>query len=1045
MMGVVGKAVDFFVSYTTADRPWAEWIAWELEHAGYSVVIQAWDFAPGSNFVLEMQNAVRVATRTITVLSPAFLQSPYCAAEWAAAFRVDPTGEQRKLVPVRIRECDPEGLLGAIVYVDVVGLSETASRAALLAGVADSRPKPPAVVFPGAVGGRGGEQVRRPEAGAAIFNVPVTTRTFVGRHEQLRRLAAGLSGDGVVAITQVQAIHGMGGVGKTQLAARYAREHRDDYDVVWWLRAEQQPTLHADLADLAVALGLADIKADEQDAITAALRWLQVNGRWLLVFDNTNSPGALAGVLPEGRGGHVVITSRVHADWRALHAQPLALDVWQRAESREFLRQRTGDQDINVADAVADALGDLPLALEQAAAYTNTKAITLTGYAERLRDRAPQLFSAARPAGYEHTIATVWKMAFDQISQHPIANDLLGVCSHLAPERIPRELLEAVVEHSEVAGVDQQAQTADDAIELLLRYALLTAAAEQTFDMHRLIGQLTDDKAGPAAQARAAAAAAAALAALWPERSWEHEQWPTCERLLSHVLTAAERGQQHNTASWQIASLLGQAGQYEEVRARLKSARELTTQALEICERVYGPETPQVGVMLTSLGIVQRRLGEFEPARESLQRALAILEAVYGPEHPEVATTLNNLGLVQQQFGEFEPARESLQRALAILEAVYGPEHANVAGAQTTLGSLQRQLGEFEPARESLQRALGILEAVYGPEHPEVATTLNSLGLMQYKLGELELARVNLQRALEIKETVYGPEHPDVAGTLNSLGLVQYRLGELELARVNLQRALEIAEAVYGPEHHEVATLLRNLGDIQCRLGEVELARVSLQRALAIEEAVYGPGHLEVATTLTCLSLVERDLGELEPARTSVQRALDILEAVYGPEHPDVATTLMALGNLRAQLGEPGSARESVQRALAILEAVYGPEHPDVAGTLINLGNRQRQLGELEPALESLQRALAINEAVYGLEHPDVAITLTNLGLLQQELGELEPARASLKRALAIFERSFGQDHGYTDKARSILMSLGRSPTGRSDRHRTRRFRSRGG
>jgi hypothetical protein len=350
-LGVSVGEVDFFVSYTSADRPWAEWIAWELEHVGYSVVIQAWDFGAGSNFPSAMHNALRHARRTIAVLSPASLESPYCEAEWTGTVRTDPTGKERKLVPVRVRDCEPDGWLGSIVYVDVVGLSQTAARDALLTGVAEGRLKSSTVAFPAISGTGKSERVPRPEAGAAIFNVPVMTRTFVGREEQLRQLKERLVGDGAVAITQVHAIHGMGGVGKTQLAARYAREHRDDYDVIWWLRAEQQPTLWADVAGLAVALGLADAKADEQHAITAAQEWFERNGAgyWCLTTQRTRSRA----VLPEGRGGHVLVTSRAYADWRALHAQPLAIDVWERVESRVFLGELTGEPDSNLSAAVS--------------------------------------------------------------------------------------------------------------------------------------------------------------------------------------------------------------------------------------------------------------------------------------------------------------------------------------------------------------------------------------------------------------------------------------------------------------------------------------------------------------------------------------------------------------------------------------------------------------------------------------------------------------------------------------------------------------------
>ncbi len=209
--------------------------------------------------------------------------------------------------------------------------------------------------------------------------MPVMTRTFVGREGALEQLATGLAGEGVVAVTQVAAIHDLGGVGKTQLAARYARRRRGDYEVIWWLRAEQPATLRADLAALAVALGLVDVDVDERDGVAVASGWLERNGRWLLVFDNVTSPGAIAELVPEGEGGHVLITSRAHADWRSLNARPLPLDVWEREESRAFLRARTGEQETGVLDEVADALGDLPLALEQAAAYVNAKAIAPAG------------------------------------------------------------------------------------------------------------------------------------------------------------------------------------------------------------------------------------------------------------------------------------------------------------------------------------------------------------------------------------------------------------------------------------------------------------------------------------------------------------------------------------------------------------------------------------------------------------------------------------------------------------------------------------------
>lgn len=144
---------DFFISYNRNDRKWAEWIAWQLEAQGFTTVIQAWDFRPGGNFVLDMQKAAAEARRTIAVLSPDYLGSQFTAPEWAAAFARDPTGSAGILLPVRVRECEPQGLLPQIVYIDLVGLDERTAKERLLAGVKFERAKPSdAPSFPGSAG-----------------------------------------------------------------------------------------------------------------------------------------------------------------------------------------------------------------------------------------------------------------------------------------------------------------------------------------------------------------------------------------------------------------------------------------------------------------------------------------------------------------------------------------------------------------------------------------------------------------------------------------------------------------------------------------------------------------------------------------------------------------------------------------------------------------------------------------------------------------------------------------------------------------------------
>ena len=237
---------DFFISYNKADRHWAEWIAWHLEEAGYTTRIQIWDFGAGSNFALEMHQASIESAHTIAVLSPTFLKSEFCAPEWAAAFVQDPTGRQKKLLPVRIRECSPPGLLTAVDYIDLVGQEEAAAKDELLSRIEKAlqiakgkRAKPDSPPgFPKQAEQAERSQPRFPGALPPIWRVPYNRNpNFTGREKELTLLREQFASGAHAALTQ--AISGLGGVGKTQLALEYTYRHAGEYDLVWWVRSEE--------------------------------------------------------------------------------------------------------------------------------------------------------------------------------------------------------------------------------------------------------------------------------------------------------------------------------------------------------------------------------------------------------------------------------------------------------------------------------------------------------------------------------------------------------------------------------------------------------------------------------------------------------------------------------------------------------------------------------------------------------------------------------------------------------------------------------------
>ena len=209
---------DFFISYTGVNREWAEWIAVQLEAAGSSTVLQAFDFRPGSDFVHQMQVATSTCERTIAVLSPAYFASEFSEAEWRTAFAKDPSGAEGLLVPIRVQKFTPPVLLETRVYVDLVAADEPTCRQRLLDAVNKNRVRPTTARFPGVVSETTRSSSRFPGAGPAVSNLPLRNRNFSGRDGLLERIHADLQTASAAAVVPTEAVHGLGGIGKTELA-----------------------------------------------------------------------------------------------------------------------------------------------------------------------------------------------------------------------------------------------------------------------------------------------------------------------------------------------------------------------------------------------------------------------------------------------------------------------------------------------------------------------------------------------------------------------------------------------------------------------------------------------------------------------------------------------------------------------------------------------------------------------------------------------------------------------------------------------------------
>lgn len=922
---------DFLISYNHADADWAQWIAWQLEAAGYSTIIQAWDFRPSENFVLAMQDAARRAKRTAALLSPQYLAAQYTQPEWAAAFAQDPTGEKGTLVPIRIRECTLAGLLSPIVYIDLVNLDEETASKVLLQGVCRERQKPSeSPRFPRTAAPLIPAQPRFPGALPTIWNVPhVRNPNFTGREELLsmmwRRLTSGHT------TTPVLPVSGLGGVGKTQLAVEYAYRQSTDYTLVWWLRAEEPATLATDYASLAQQLPDLFLKEyDNQSIVIDAVRqWLGRHQGWLLIFDNAHDPAGIHTFLPQGGSGHIVVTSRNPnwGDW----ATPLTVPVMDEGDAVALLAKRTRHTDERSAKTLASALGFLPLALVQASAYIEATAISVADYLTLFEQRRSELWKDEyAPYDYPYTVATTWSIAIDAIrKESPVSGDLLTLCAYLGPENISRSVF---TQSSDLLPTSLASAAVDPfvinrAVAPLRRYSLLDVNSED-LSLHRLVQAVIRDGLTEEEKRLWATTAVRLLEKTFPSLSDDTQTWPTCARLLPHALAAARHAEGLSVGIEETGRLLNYVGLYVRGRVRFVEAEELYRRALHLQEQRLQGLHPDVTTTLDNLAELYRVWGRYDEAESFGHRARDAQERSLGTEHPRMASILNNLGELATVQGRYPEAEQHHRQALTIREKLLGQEHPETATTCNNLAELYRIVGRYAEAEPLYRRALKIWEQQVGISHSYVATGLNNLALLFQAEGRYEEAEPLHIRALQIDEETLGSEHPEVATGLNNLAECYQSQERYQEAEPLYQRAITIREKTFGEEHPDVAAILNNLAELYRTCGRFEEAEPLYDRARAIWKKALGSDHPNVATVLHNLGGMYMTQHRYDEAETVLLRALTLCERGLGPESPDVANSLNSLAGLYAKQGDFEKAEPYCQRALKIAEHGLGREHP---------------------------------------------------------------------------------------------------------------------
>jgi len=915
-----------FISYTWADRDIVWPLAESLRVKGLEVWIDKREIRPGDRITEQVQKALVECDALLLMWSQSSSLSDYVRDEWNAALA------QKRIIPCLLDGTAILGKLSDVLYVDL------RDRAKGVEELLRILPPPVHRV-------REHDDTRRGDDGLQIENIPYRENpNFTGRQEDLAELRRTLVAGKTAAITQPVSISGLGGVGKTQLAIQYVYLYRDDYELIWWLRAEGPLTLAADYAALAERLDLPERHEREQELIVAAVRkWLEENRDWLLIFDNAPTPEVVRHFLPRQLTGHVLMTSR-NQNWREL-ASGIPLREWPRDESVEFLLKRTTQRDAAMADAVANLLGDLPLALEQAGAYIEATGSSFSDYVDLFQEYRRELLRRFKPYDYPDTVATTWEISMRKVKERsPSAEALLNVCAFLAPDDIPRTLLRDGIKNSPAAVTLSFADPIifDEAISALRNYSLIEATSA-ALSVHRLVQAVTRDRLSDESRKTWAETAVRLVANVFPVDSYDVRNWPTCARLLPHALVVTEHADNYQVDLDEVIFLFNRPGGYLHSRASYLDAEPLLRRALEVAEK-YGSDHPYVATHLNNLAGLLKEQGKYTEAEPLFRRALAIREEQLGPEHPDVAASLNNLAALLYALAKYTDAEPLLRRTLEICEQQLRPEYPVVATSLNNLAQLLEAQGNYVDAEPLVRRALEIREKQLGPEHPDVAMSLHNLASLLQTQGKYADAELVYRRALEILKKQLGPEHPNVASSLNNLAGLLESQGKYIEAEQFARRGLAIREKQFGSEHPDVAASLNRLGGLLKAQGKYVEAESLYRRSLALREKLLGPEHTKVALVLNNLAELLSEKGNYAESELLHNRSLKIREKQLGLEHPDAAQSLNNLAELLRAQGKYADAEPLYRRALKICEKQLGSNHPLTKTVCENLESLQKQL-----------------------------------------------------------------------------------------------------
>jgi tetratricopeptide (TPR) repeat protein len=778
---------------------------------------------------------------------------------------------------------------------------------------------------------RSTQQVSSTDKPLPIGNVPYWRNPFfTDREEILATLHSTFTSPSPL---KIQALSGLAGVGKTQIAVEYAYRYMNNYQAVLWARADSPEILQSSFVELSEVLDLPEKNNDGQLSIIKAVkRWLQQNTQWLLVVDNLEDIDLLRNMIPSPHTGHILATTHSSRTGHIAHridVEPLQTDdgallLLRRAKllAPDAVPNTTPTADIAEAKKIAQTLQGLPLALDQAGAYIEETRRGLADYEKLYQQYSSALLGRRGASSQDHpdSVTATFSLSFEKLKTlNPIGVELLEFCAFLHPDAIPEEM---IIAGASALPLSLRAATADpivfdQAIEDLLKFSFVRRKSDQNIlIVHRLVQAVIKEEMSDDKRHDYSKLVVHAINAAFPTPKLSN--WAQCQKYLSQAQACAKLIQQENILLPEAAQLFYRMGRYLYQRGVYHEAEALLLHTLTMEEALFGTDHPDLIPTLNMLARIQYEQGKYSQIELLLQRTLALGEKHLGTEHPEIGESLYRLGRTYHQLGRYSEAEPLLQRALALRQKSLGQEHPDVARSLDSLAILYNRQGKYEQAEALYTQALIIRQATLDPHDLDIAANFNNLALFYGRQGKYTQAEPLAEQAVKIYAQAFGQEHPRFVNVLDTLAEIYQEQRKYTQAESLYQQIFTVAHKTLGGEHPKLVAYGNHLARLYLLEGKYAEAEDTARNAFKLGEKVLGPNHRRVATALHIAADACKAQKKYVEAEEFYSRALKIREQVLAPNDINIAITLESYADLLQTMERQTESEAQRKRAASI-------------------------------------------------------------------------------------------------------------------------------